>query len=767
MRGRQSGLARDVREWLDRVALVLLGLTAASFAARLWIRARRELGAPVNDVYAWVYPTAVHAWRAIREGDGLLWNPYQDCGQPFFAISQTGLLYPVNFLFFILDREPALLASVFLHLGVAGAGTFLLCRALGAGAPAALCAALTFQLAGSTVQLATWTPIHIGTYSWLPVALWRTEHLVRHPTFRQSVLLALVLTLQLLPGFPQIVFFTYQLIAARIAWSLLTREAHRPAALLAWTGLALVLPLFLAAVQLLPSMEVARESVRALPLSASEIGPGFSWTYLRSNLRAYGGYPGNFLLLVVAMLALLAARRGTLGRHVVFYAAIASVYFVLSLGPGTPLFDLYSRLPLGSAFRGSARLLWVTGFALAVLTGLGTEAVLRPPAGAPSSRLRLAGVTVVMLGAALFQLFTPNGLRWSDAFLALALLAAVLLSFRLRPAPLNAAVFLMVATVAANCLVFGPPLVFSLRQGDLYGAAAPAFAFVRARLTLQDRVHLVGRYGLHPDFALAQKAATLFRVPAIFDYEPLASRSYAEFFTFMRTGRALERLQDWYWVFDKLMPPTLQRPLFDLTAARYVLIDRALDQVPRVLGSGVRLLDEAGYVRVYENEKALARARYVPRIAVVAEGEILPRLAAPDVDLRRITFVGAPPQSGFLGASDDATGSAEIVADGAERVTIRVHAPAPGFLFLADQYFPGWTARVNEREAEILRANHTFRLVEVPAGESEVAFVYRPASFYRGRLISVVTLGVLAALWSFARRGRGAAKSAGRRYGTA
>jgi hypothetical protein len=280
---------------------------------------------------------------------------------------------------------------------------------------------------------------------------------------------------------------------------------------------------------------------------------------------------------------------------------------------------------------------------------------------------------------------------------------------------------------------------------------------VQARITPQDRVHVMGRYGPFPDFALIQKAAMIYGVPAIFDYEPLASRTYAEFFTYLRTGRGMRDLDDWYWVFEKLMRPTLQRPLFNLTAARYVLVDRELDRVPEVLGSSARLLAEVGYIRVYENQEALERARYVPQIAAMPEGEMLPRLAAPEVDLRRIAFVGSPPRSGFFGAADEAAGAAEIVVDGAEHVVIRVRASAPGFLFLADEYFPGWTARVNGKATEILRANYTFRLVEVPSGESEVVFDYRPVSFYRGRLISLVTLGALVVCWVRARPGTAAA----------
>jgi hypothetical protein len=68
-----------VKSWRDPAALALLALTAASFAVRLSADASTGVAVTVNDIYAYVYPTAVYAWRAIRQGTGLLWNPLQDC----------------------------------------------------------------------------------------------------------------------------------------------------------------------------------------------------------------------------------------------------------------------------------------------------------------------------------------------------------------------------------------------------------------------------------------------------------------------------------------------------------------------------------------------------------------------------------------------------------------------------------------------------------------------------------------------------------------
>jgi hypothetical protein len=91
-------------------------------------------------------------------------------------------------------------------------------------------------------------------------------------------------------------------------------------------------------------------------------------------------------------------------------------------------------------------------------------------------------------------------------------------------------------------------------------------------------------------------------------------------------------------------------------------------------------------------------------------------------------------------------GEAEIIADEPEHVVVRVSAPARGFLYLADQYFPGRRATVNGAPVPILRANYVFRAVEVPAGTSTVEFRYRPVSVLAGVAITAITLAGLAIL---------------------
>ena len=64
----------------------------------------------------------------------------------------------------------------------------------------------------------------------------------------------------------------------------------------------------------------------------------------------------------------------------------------------------------------------------------------------------------------------------------------------------------------------------------------------------------------------------------------------------------------------------------------------------------------------------------------------------------------------------------------------------PGYLVLADTYYPGWTAEVDGQEAELLTANHAFRAVALGTGNHTVVFRFISPAFRVGVLI---TLGAL------------------------
>jgi hypothetical protein len=708
--------------------------------------AEQGYGVAAFDIYAYFYPNVRYALDSLARGDGLLWNPFQDCGQPFFAISMTGVLYPVNWVFAALPREAALLASMMLNLAIAGLGAWWLGREMGLSRPAALAGALAFAYGPSALWLAAWSPIHLAPYVWMPMALAALERLLRAPSPRHGALLGVVLTLQLLPGYPQTSFFTYQVIALRVVWEFATARVSRPGMLAAWLLFGMAVPPLLAGVQFLPSLEVARESVRTVPLQPDEFGTAAGLAEVRANVGQGFILQGMLTVTLLAVGVLGLANRAT-RRLSLFYLAVAIASVLLALGEATPVWRVYRHLPGGGAFRGPVRSLWVTSFALAVAGGLGVEGALRRD----GRRSRIGAAVALAAAVALFAALPPHTVSRSEWALLAVVIAAVVAAACSRRLTAAAGVAIGVA-LAVNTLLLGGSFQ-NLRVGDLYGEKAGVLERVRAGLTPQDRVLVVGaQSGFNVDYALTYKVASLYRLPSIFDYEGQPSLRYAQYFTFMRTGRPLARVHDWYNLWP-ILPAGLKRPLLDLTAARYLIVDESVDDTRSVLGDTAPEIFRDGPVRVYENRQALPRAFFVPNMLRVPDDQVLPMLADGRVDPRRLALVGVVEDTSGARAGVDGSGRASIVRDDPQTVAVEVEADAPGFLFLADQYAAGWTAEVDGTPAEILRANHAFRLVAVPGGRSRVVFRYRPLSLRLGAALSLAT--ALVVVLCFRRGGEG------------
>ena len=80
---------------------------------------------------------------------------------------------------------------------------------------------------------------------------------------------------------------------------------------------------------------------------------------------------------------------------------------------------------------------------------------------------------------------------------------------------------------------------------------------------------------------------------------------------------------------------------------------------------------------------------------------------------------------------------AEVTAYEPDRVAVLARTNRPALLVLADNMYEGWEATVGGEPTEILRTNHTFRGVLLPAGEHTVEFVFRPRALYSGLYISL------------------------------
>ncbi len=153
-------------------------------------------------------------------------------------------------------------------------------------------------------------------------------------------------------------------------------------------------------------------------------------------------------------------------------------------------------------------------------------------------------------------------------------------------------------------------------------------------------------------------------------------------------------------------------------------------------------------VAIWENSRALPRALVLHEAQVTSDNAALERLRKPDFPADRVVILneGKP----MSGADSVGTDRVEITKYEAQNVRLAVHTDRPGYLLLADSWYPGWVATVDGRDTPISRADLIFRAVEIEPGDHNVTFEYRPVSFLWGAAISAVSLLVSGGIAIFA-----------------
>jgi Bacterial membrane protein YfhO len=349
----------------------------------------------------------------IHAGFVPLWNSSLFCGMPLLGAAQAGVLFPLNWFFLVC---PVALATNLMMLStymVAALGAYLFARRSGCNVAAAGLTSLVWQANAFLVAQIGHTNI-AQTAAVLPWLFWALESYGETGDRRRGAILALFVALQCFAGHQQT--FAYSLmVAAAYALTMWRIRRARP---YLWSLLLIVVGLALAAVQVIPTLELLRFSLRSaasydfftsfsMPrrflttfFAPYVVGGGdgtlFRAPYIGPSFYAeYVCYVG-LAAVALSLLALVLKRDG----RTIFWTIVAVVGVVLALGRYAP-FDfnrLIYAVPMLNLFRVPARHLMEVEFGLAVLAGRGLTAMMTTP-----DRRRVAR-WVVAVGVVLFVL---------------------------------------------------------------------------------------------------------------------------------------------------------------------------------------------------------------------------------------------------------------------------------------------------------------------------------------------------------------------------
>jgi hypothetical protein len=658
-----------------------------------------------SDLLDAEWPMRVAIGRSLASGQGTAWLNGIYGGFP--ALAGGAGADPLTLLWFSWFRPTVALDLFVLSalLLIAG-GTYRAARALGASRLGAVLAGAVFVQSGVVVSQLRHLGI-LAALAWFPWALWAlVRALGRHdpsnwrPTVRRLSLFALFFALQWLTGFPQIPY------ACALAYGVVALVMTRSVKLLGAALLACAAATAIAAVQLLPQLELASLSDRARGVSAAfavriAYDVRNAWQFLspyangdvaNRTYRGTGvfwedfGYVGIGTLL----LAFVAFRRRDRTRWLLL--GIAAGAFLLVLGPATPVFGLAFRFVPGmSTFRLPTRFLFLVDFSLALLAGLGL------------ARFRPA--------------------------IAAALIALVAFDVAWHNSRQNA------VDAASN---WSPPPA----TVELFDESAPFRTFTPAWARLHKDAYIRAK-GWSGDLTpyhemrafLQPDSNVLFGVETGDGYAGIAPKWCVDVWGDHNRPGLLPYL--YHPENDRLVfTPAFFRVL-GMENVRYLITAQPIGE------QGVRPVGSAGPAHVYEVEAWLPRARLVPHRTVLDDRSALQRMAAADFDPRSEVLLDRS-----LDGAGGGTGTAAIAERRNDRVTVETVAAGPSTLVLADTWYPGWEATVDGAPAVIARANVSQRAVAVPDGRHVVKFVFRSARVRVGTWITLAGLALVAlALW--------------------
>ena len=361
-------------------------------------------------------PMRVVVANLIHSGYVPLWNPYMFGGMPLFGAAQAGVLFPLNWFYLIFSAPVATNLMMLSTYMLAALGAYLFARRSGASIAGAAATSLIWQWSAFMVAKVGQTNV-VQTAALLPWIVWAVDRYGMTGRRRHGVVLALIVAVQIFAGHQQTFAYSF-LLAAAYAVVMARASSGRERKLYLQALVLLSAGVVGAAVQILPTVELLRNSLRATAsydfFSSFSMPPRFVLTFFAPFIMGGGdgqlfrapyigpAFVGEYIAYVGAATIMLALVALLLKRdaRTKFWGTVVVVCLALAIGRFLPLnlYKLVYYVPVLNLFRVPARHLMEVEFALAVLAGRGLTAIAFTAARAKVLRaVAIAGGLVFLL----------------------------------------------------------------------------------------------------------------------------------------------------------------------------------------------------------------------------------------------------------------------------------------------------------------------------------------------------------------------------------
>jgi hypothetical protein len=542
-------------------------------------------------------------------------------------------------------------------------------------------------------------------------------------------------------------------------------------------GIGIILAVGLAAVQLLPTAEYLLQSQRAAAVDYDFAMTYSFWpwrflTFIAPDLYGnpvsgdYWGYANywedavyiGLIPFILAIKTLISRGRKTRNKKYInsafvgFLFAVILATFLIALGRNTPVFPwLYKYIPTFALFQAPTRLSIIAIFCLTLLAAIGADTWRRP--GERSKywlRLGVMAAAAITIGA------------------GVALIVSRTFDWGIRPSFIRSTALLGFWGVGLGVLALKAP------ERDNSEFTAGKWGWWQWAVVLWVAADLVvAGWGLNPGVDLSvysDPSPEADEVKNMLDggrlYLPSEDEEQLKFERFLvfDTFQPFDEGEDWNSLRATLLPnitildaiPSANNfdPLIPGRYANWIDVLQVADleskeQMLNLMGvEVVERIDSTQENGVrFDSRESFPRYRWVPcGLAVETGTEALEMIQHRQVNFQREVILELDDPISNLTCDSDIKVDISVKSEIANKSVLAVNSSNPGYLIMADAWYPGWQSFVDGIPTPVLKANYLFRAITLPAGEHIVTFAYQPKWFYTGALLSGVSLIALIAL---------------------
>jgi len=421
-----------------------------------------------------------------------------------------------------------------------------------------------------------------------------------------------------------------------------------------------------------------------------------------------------------------------------FWLFVSLISICMSLGNNIPFAsELMYQVPILNKFRALARHSFEFNLALSVLTGIAISTITSEKNRYLFRSLILFSVfTGLVFLICYFQykyIMSISGLpelmnsRWFEnksvwtIFIIHLITIVSFLAFIYKPVIITKVVFFFVVLTSGLYLALNSYGIGSAKPTS-YLNLSDELRYLKDDMKIEDRIAEID--GVYTP-VLGPHVSNLYGFNSISWYGPLLDREFSECIGLKTYGY--------------IRPSILgNKNIIDMLNIKYLMVtDFTFARNPEVvLDKNLILKEERWNTKIYRNISDFSKFWVVPNLYYSTKRDICAKLSNSALyDIKQDAILvgdGTPQHIEQFDQNYQITDS--VFQDGFYRLKVRISSP--GLLVISEKFNDGWIAKVNGKNAELLKVNGVLQGVMLPPGTNVVEAYFFPDSLKLGIAIS-------------------------------